>query len=74
MHLMSILHCSLLSIAGAQCGCWRLISRGSKYLEENVAAAAVMLTRDEMAALDDALAPERISGLRYNDRMKQVDR
>ena len=36
------------------------------YLEENVAAADVTLTPDEMAKLDAALAPEKISGPRYN--------
>jgi aryl-alcohol dehydrogenase-like predicted oxidoreductase len=46
-----------------------------KYLEENVAAADVQLTAGEMAALDAALAPDKISGPRYNtERMKQVDR
>ena len=35
------------------------------YLEENVAAADVALTRDEMATLDAALAPGKISGNRY---------
>ena len=35
------------------------------YLEENVAAADVRLTSDEMATLDTALAPDMISGLRY---------
>jgi aryl-alcohol dehydrogenase-like predicted oxidoreductase len=46
-----------------------------KYLEENVAAASVKLTPDEMSALDAALAPEKVSGPRYNaERMKQVDR
>jgi aryl-alcohol dehydrogenase-like predicted oxidoreductase len=35
------------------------------YLEENVAAAEVSLSADEIAALDAALAPERISGSRY---------
>jgi aryl-alcohol dehydrogenase-like predicted oxidoreductase len=46
-----------------------------KYLEENVAAAGVRLTRDEMATLDAALAPEKISGPRYGEKaMKQVDR
>lgn len=45
------------------------------YLEENVAAADVRLTDDEMTALDAALAPERISGPRYNERqMATVDR
>jgi aryl-alcohol dehydrogenase-like predicted oxidoreductase len=36
-----------------------------KYLEENVAAADVSLTRTEIAALDAALAPEKVSGPRY---------
>ena len=45
------------------------------YLEENVAAADIELTADEMAVLDAALAPEKISGPRYNaERMAQVDR
>jgi aryl-alcohol dehydrogenase-like predicted oxidoreductase len=46
-----------------------------KYLEENVAAADLRLTRDDMAALDAALAPEKVAGPRYNEeRMAQVDR
>jgi aryl-alcohol dehydrogenase-like predicted oxidoreductase len=36
-----------------------------KYLEENVGAAALVLTKDEMAKLDVALAPENVSGPRY---------
>jgi aryl-alcohol dehydrogenase-like predicted oxidoreductase len=45
------------------------------YLEENVAAADVRLSADEMAALDAALAPERISGPRYAPaQLAQVDR
>ncbi|HEY0776793.1 MAG TPA: aldo/keto reductase [Gemmatirosa sp.] len=44
-------------------------------LEENVAAADVRLSPDDMAALDAALAPDRIAGPRYNERaMAQVDR
>jgi aryl-alcohol dehydrogenase-like predicted oxidoreductase len=39
-----------------------------KYLEENVAAADIKLTRDEMTALDAALAPEKVSGPRYNPK------
>jgi aryl-alcohol dehydrogenase-like predicted oxidoreductase len=35
------------------------------YLEENLGAVDVRLARDEMAALDAALAPERVSGPRY---------
>ncbi|HEX5871595.1 MAG TPA: aldo/keto reductase [Longimicrobium sp.] len=45
------------------------------YLEENVGAADVSLSPQEMAALDDALAPEKVSGPRYNPRqMATVDR
>jgi aryl-alcohol dehydrogenase-like predicted oxidoreductase len=39
-----------------------------RYLEENVAAAGVSLTVEEMSELDAALAPEKISGPRYNER------
>ena len=46
-----------------------------KYLEENDAAAEVRLTRDEMATLDAALAPEKVSGPRYGEKlMAQLDR
>jgi len=46
-----------------------------KYLEENVAAADVRLSRDDMHTLDAALAPEKISGPRYSEKqMAQVDR
>jgi aryl-alcohol dehydrogenase-like predicted oxidoreductase len=46
-----------------------------KYLEENIAAADIALTPDEMATLDAALAPEKVAGPRYNAaRMAQVDR
>jgi aryl-alcohol dehydrogenase-like predicted oxidoreductase len=46
-----------------------------RYLEENVAAAALRLTREEVAALDAALAPEKVSGPRYGEKaMSQVDR
>ncbi|HET6764926.1 MAG TPA: aldo/keto reductase [Longimicrobiaceae bacterium] len=45
------------------------------YLEENVAAADVRLSAREMAALDEALAPEKVSGPRYGEKaMSQVDR
>ena len=45
------------------------------YLEENVAAAEVVLSPDEMESLDAALAPEAVSGPRYNERqMAMVDR
>jgi aryl-alcohol dehydrogenase-like predicted oxidoreductase len=45
------------------------------YLEENVAASDVRLTPDEMAALDAALAPEKVAGPRYGEKqMAQVDR
>lgn len=46
-----------------------------KYLEENVSAADISLTREEMAALDAALAAEKVSGPRYGEKqMAQVDR
>ena len=46
-----------------------------RYLEENVASIHVKLSPDEMAQLDAALAPENVSGLRYNQqRMATVDR
>ena len=46
-----------------------------RYLEENVGAAAVSLDAEEMAALDAALAPEKVSGPRYGQKqMAQIDR
>lgn len=46
-----------------------------KYLEENVAAAEIQLSREEMAQLDAALSPENVAGPRYNQRMMStVDR
>lgn len=45
------------------------------YLEENVAAADIQLSAEEMQRIDDALAPEKVSGPRYNERaMKWIDR
>ena len=46
-----------------------------KYLEENVGAVDVRLTRDEMAALDSALAPDKVWGPRYSTKQQaMVDR
>ena len=46
-----------------------------KYLEENVAAAQVKLDAAQMQTLDAALAPENISGQRYNSTtMSMIDR
>src|SRR6476661_4163568 len=46
-----------------------------KYLEENIAAADIRLTPEEMTTLDAALAPEKVAGPRYSEsRMAQVDR
>ena len=46
-----------------------------RYLEENVGAADVALTRGEMATLEEALAPGKVSGPRYGEKaMAQVDR
>jgi len=45
------------------------------YLEENVAAASLALTADDVARLDEALPPEAVSGPRYGERMmKLIDR
>jgi aryl-alcohol dehydrogenase-like predicted oxidoreductase len=45
------------------------------YLEENAAATTIELSADDVARLDAALAPEAISGPRYNEeRMRTVDR
>jgi aryl-alcohol dehydrogenase-like predicted oxidoreductase len=45
------------------------------YLEENVGAGDVSLDANEMATLDATLAPENVSGPRYNARqMATVDR
>jgi aryl-alcohol dehydrogenase-like predicted oxidoreductase len=46
-----------------------------KYLEENAAAAQVALSATEMAALDAALAPDKIAGPRYTPKQQaMVDR
>jgi len=46
-----------------------------KYLEENAGAVDLTLSGDEMAVLDTALAPDKVSGPRYNaQRMAQIDR
>jgi aryl-alcohol dehydrogenase-like predicted oxidoreductase len=39
-----------------------------RYLEENVGASKVHLSETDMAELDASLAPEKISGPRYNER------
>jgi aryl-alcohol dehydrogenase-like predicted oxidoreductase len=45
------------------------------YLEENVAAASLALGGEEIAALDAALAPGRVAGRRYAEKLlAQVDR
>jgi aryl-alcohol dehydrogenase-like predicted oxidoreductase len=50
-------------------------TRRRSHLEDDVAAADVSLDADEMAALDAALAPEKVAGPRYSDRnMAMVDR
>jgi aryl-alcohol dehydrogenase-like predicted oxidoreductase len=46
-----------------------------RYLEENVASAAIALDAAQMTALDEALAPERIAGPRYGEAgMALLDR
>jgi aryl-alcohol dehydrogenase-like predicted oxidoreductase len=45
------------------------------YLEENVAAATIPLEPAEMQLLDEAMAPGKVSGKRYADRiMATIDR
>lgn len=45
------------------------------YLEENIAGAGISLTDEEMAELDTALSPEKVSGPRYAPaQMATVDR
>ena len=45
------------------------------YLEDNIAAADIALNAEQMKALDEALAPGKISGKRYNDTiMSTIDR
>jgi aryl-alcohol dehydrogenase-like predicted oxidoreductase len=46
-----------------------------KFLEENVAAEIVQLDSAQMEALDDVLAPGKVSGKRYADWiMATIDR
>jgi aryl-alcohol dehydrogenase-like predicted oxidoreductase len=46
-----------------------------RYLEENVGAAAIDFSPAEMAALEAALAPEKVAGPRYNEKlMATIDR
>ncbi len=46
-----------------------------EFLEENVAAASIELTPEDVAKVDSALAPSEVSGPRYNERMMAyVDR
>ena len=50
-------------------------SKRRTHLEDNVGAAGVSLSAQEMAALDAALSADKVSGPRYNaERMGQVDR
>jgi aryl-alcohol dehydrogenase-like predicted oxidoreductase len=46
-----------------------------KYLEENVAAASISLDATQMSTLDEALAPGKVAGPRYNPAtMDTIDR
>ena len=50
-------------------------SKSRAHLEENAGAADVLLSAQELAALDSALSAEKVSGPRYNPRqMAMVDR
>ncbi|WP_442207078.1 aldo/keto reductase [Rhizobium sp. YAF28] len=45
------------------------------YLEDNIAAAEIALNAEQVKALDEALAPGKVSGKRYNDTiMSTIDR
>lgn len=45
------------------------------YLEDNIAAASIALNAEQMKALDEALAPGKVSGKRYNDTiLSTIDR
>ena len=46
-----------------------------RYLEENVSAAELSLSAEELTTLADALAPDRIAGPRYNEKnFSMIDR
>ncbi|HEY5256927.1 MAG TPA: aldo/keto reductase [Candidatus Baltobacteraceae bacterium] len=46
-----------------------------RYFEENVGASKVLLNAEDMGALDASLAPDKISGPRYNERQAaMIDR
>ncbi len=50
-------------------------SKRRQHLEENAGAAAVSLGAEEVAVLDAALSPDKVSGPRYSEKqMAQVDR
>jgi aryl-alcohol dehydrogenase-like predicted oxidoreductase len=50
-------------------------SKRRQHLEENAGAAAVSLSAEEVALLDAALSPDKVSGPRYNEKqMALVDR
>src|SRR2546428_471692 len=50
-------------------------SKRRRHVEENVGSVAVSLTAADLAALDTALSPDKVSGPRYNEKqMAQVDR
>src|SRR5262245_37395805 len=50
-------------------------TKRARHVEENVGATSVTLTAEDMAALDGALSPDKVSGPRYNERQSAyVDR
>jgi aryl-alcohol dehydrogenase-like predicted oxidoreductase len=50
-------------------------TKSRRHLEDNVGAADVSLSAEDMAGLDAALSPEKVAGPRYNEKqMAQVDR
>ncbi|MCO4317255.1 aldo/keto reductase [Phyllobacterium sp. 21LDTY02-6] len=42
-------------------------ARKIKHLEENAAAAGIVLSREELGTIGDALAPSKVTGKRYRD-------
>jgi aryl-alcohol dehydrogenase-like predicted oxidoreductase len=47
-------------------------TRHRRHLEENIAAADIILTAADIARIDEALAPGRIAGARYSEEYSRV--
>ncbi|TIU90947.1 MAG: aldo/keto reductase, partial [Mesorhizobium sp.] len=44
-------------------------ARKIRHLEQNAAAAQIALSQAEVAAIGDALSPEKVTGKRYTEEM-----